>query len=74
MALPTIADVRKLTDGDITEKIDATRRELFELRFQQATRRLENPHRFKEARIKLAHLLTVQNERKASTAKAASAT
>ena len=68
MARPSIADVRKLTDGDINERIAATRRELFDLRFQQATRRLENPHRFKEARIKLAHLLTVQQERQRSSA------
>ena len=63
MANPSIADVRKLADGEITAQIDATRRELFTLRFEQATRRLENPHRFKQARLKLAHLLTVQTER-----------
>ncbi|MFM7286104.1 MAG: 50S ribosomal protein L29 [Cyanobium sp.] len=68
MARPAIAEVRKLTDSDINERIAATRRELFDLRFQQATRRLENPHRFKEARTKLAHLLTVQQERQRSTA------
>jgi large subunit ribosomal protein L29 len=68
MARPSIADVRKLDDGEITQRIDATRRELFDLRFQQATRRLEHPHRFKEARIKLAHLLSVQQERQRSTA------
>ena len=68
MARPAIAEVRKLTDSDLSERITATRRELFELRFQQATRRLENPHRFKEARIKLAHLLSVQQERQRSTA------
>ncbi|CAK6701316.1 50S ribosomal protein L29 [Synechococcus sp. CCY9201] len=68
MALPDIAEVRKLTEGEITEQIDATRRSLFDLRFQQATRRLEHPHRFKEARIKLAHLLTVQSERQRSSA------
>ena len=68
MARPAIAEVRKLTDSDLTERIAATRRDLFDLRFQQATRRLENPHRFKEARIKLAHLLTVQQERQRSTA------
>jgi len=68
MARPSIADVRKLNDGDLSERIAATRRELFDLRFQQATRRLENPHRFKEARIKLAHLLTAQLERQRSTA------
>ena len=59
---------RQLSDGDITTQIDDTRRELFTLRFEQATRRLENPHRFKAARIKLAQLLTVQTERKSSAA------
>ena len=68
MARPSIADVRKLDDGEITELIDATRRELFDLRFQQATRRLEHPHRFKEARFKLAHLQSVLQERKRSSA------
>jgi large subunit ribosomal protein L29 len=68
MALPDIAEVRKLSDDQIIEKIDGTRRELFDLRFQLATRRLEHPHRFKEARIKLAHLFTVQKERQRSAA------
>jgi large subunit ribosomal protein L29 len=68
MARPEIAEVRNLTEGELTEQINATRRELFDLRFQQATRRLEHPHRFKQARIKLAHLLSVQKERQRSTA------
>jgi large subunit ribosomal protein L29 len=68
MARPVIAEVRKLTDAQIVEQIDGIRRELFDLRFQQATRRLENPHRFREARIRLAHLHTVQRERQLSTA------
>ena len=68
MARPDIAEVRKLSDGDITTKIDDTRRELFTLRFEQATSRLETPHRFKAARIKLAQLLTVQTERQRSAA------
>ena len=68
MARPEIAEVRNLTEGELTEQINAIRRELFDLRFQQATRRLEHPHRFKQARIKLAHLLSVQKERQRSTA------
>ena len=68
MARPDIAEVRKLADGDITTQIDDTRRELFPLRFEQATRRLETPHRFKAARIKLAQLRTVQTERQRSAA------
>ncbi len=68
MARPDIAEVRSLSESDLTDQISATRRELFDLRFQQATRRLENPHRFKQARVKLAHLLTVRQERQRSTA------
>ena len=67
MARPTITDVRSLSDAQIGEQIDGVRRELFDLRFQHATRRLEHPHRFKESRIKLANLLTVQEERQRST-------
>ena len=66
MARPDIAEVRSLTDAEIQEQISGCRRELFDLRFQQATRRLEQPHRFKQSRIKLAHLLTVQKERQRS--------
>ncbi len=68
MALPKTAEVRELTDADLTDQISDTRRELFDLRFQQATRQLNNSHRFKEARIKLARLLTVQKERSRSSA------
>jgi len=68
MARPDIAEVRTLSESQLSEQISATRRELFDLRFQQATRRLDHPHRFKLARIKLAHLLTVQQERQRSTA------
>ena len=67
MARSDTAEVRKLTDADITEQIDGLRRELFDLRFQQATRQLTNTHRFKEPRIKLAQLLTVQKERSRSS-------
>ena len=66
MARPDIAEVHKLTDAEISEQINGTRRDLFDLRFQQATRRLEHPHRFKQSRIKLAQLLTVQKERQSS--------
>ena len=66
MARPNAADVRSLSDSDIHEQIDGLRRELFQLRFQQATRQLASTHRFKEVRIKLAQLMTVQSERQRS--------
>ena len=68
MAHHNASKLRQLSDADITEQIDGLRRELFDLRFQQATRQLANTHRFKQSRIKLAQLLTVQKERQSSTA------
>ncbi len=68
MARSKTTDLRELSDADLSEQIDGLRRELFDLRFQQATRQLGNTHRFKESRLKLAQLLTVQSERKRSAA------
>jgi large subunit ribosomal protein L29 len=68
MARPNASELRQLTDADINKQIDGLRRELFDLRFQQATRQLSNTHRFKQSRIKLAQLLTVQAERQRSAA------
>jgi large subunit ribosomal protein L29 len=68
MALPEITSLRSLSDSEISDQISGARRELFDLRFQQATSRLEKPHRFRHARLKLAQLLTVQKERSSSVA------
>ena len=59
-------EVGKLSDIEIKEKIDLTRRELFDLRFQLATRQLSETHRFKRARVQLAQLLTALGERSRS--------
>ena len=68
MARSNVSELRQLSDSDIKEQIVGLRRELFDLRFQQATRQLANTHRFKQSRLKLAQLLTVQKERQSSTA------
>ena len=60
------SDLNKLSDNDIDEKISETRRELFDLRFQRATRQLTETHRFKKARVQLAQLLTIKGERSRS--------
>ncbi|MBD2020345.1 50S ribosomal protein L29 [Leptolyngbya sp. FACHB-36] len=63
MPLPKIADARSLSDQDLEAQILAVKRELFQLRFQQGTRKLEKPHQFKHARHRLAQLLTIERER-----------
>ncbi|GBF79906.1 50S ribosomal protein L29 [Aphanothece sacrum] len=63
MALPKIQEVRELSDEELSSEIVATKKKLFDLRFQQATRRLETPHQFKHMRHRLAQLLTIERER-----------
>jgi len=53
MALPKIAEVRKMSDDDIADAILNAKKKLFELRLQQATRRLEKTHEFKHTRHRL---------------------
>ncbi len=67
MSKTTTKEIRNLSDNEISEKIENLRKELFDLRFKQATRQLVKTHRFQEARIELAQLLTVSNERSRST-------
>lgn len=70
MPLPKIEDARKLNDQELSDAILAAKRELFELRMQKATRRLEKPHQFKHARHRVAQMLTVVREREIATAAA----
>jgi large subunit ribosomal protein L29 len=64
MPLPKISDARKLGDEDLINEIVATKRRLFDLRFQKATRQLDKQvHQFKHERHRLAQLMTVQRER-----------
>jgi large subunit ribosomal protein L29 len=69
MALPKIEEARKLKEDELSAAIIAVKRELFQLRLEQATRRLEKPHLFKHAKHRLAQLLTVEREREITAAK-----
>jgi large subunit ribosomal protein L29 len=63
MSLPKIKESRDLSDAQVAEQILAVKRQLMELRLQQATGRMEKPHLFKHARHRLAQLMTVERER-----------
>lgn len=64
MALSDIKEIRDLSDEDLQEQILDAKRKLFNLRFQKATRQMENkPHLFKHTRHRLAQLMTVERER-----------
>ncbi len=66
MALSKISDIRDLDNDDLQNQIIETKKHLFDLRFQKATRQLEKTHQFKHARHRLAQLLTVERERELS--------
>ena len=69
MALPKISEVRDLSDEQLSEEIATVKKELFQLRFQKATRQLETGfHQFKHLRHKLSQLMTVERERQLQAA------
>ncbi|MBE9121619.1 50S ribosomal protein L29 [Tychonema sp. LEGE 07199] len=63
MSLTKIKEARELSDAAVAEQILAVKRQLMDLRLQQATGRLEKPHLFKHAKHRLAQLMTVERER-----------
>ncbi|MBW4670781.1 MAG: 50S ribosomal protein L29 [Cyanomargarita calcarea GSE-NOS-MK-12-04C] len=67
MPLPKISEARELTDEKLVEEILAVKKQLFQLRLQNATRQLDKPHQFKHARHRLSQLMTVESERKRAT-------
>jgi large subunit ribosomal protein L29 len=70
MALPKVAEARAKSDEQIADRVLEIKKELFNLRFQQGTRRLEKPHQFKHLKHELSQLLTVERERQIKAAQA----
>lgn len=67
MALPKARELRELSNDELSAEIASMKRELFDLRFRQATRQMETGfHQFKHARRKLAQLMTIERERQLS--------
>lgn len=72
MPLPKIEEIRELSDQELNDRILETKKELFQLRFQKATRQLEKPHQFKHLRHRLAQLMTIERQRQLAAAQTAS--
>ena len=58
-----VKEIRELTTEEINKKLVETKKELFNLRFQQATGTLEKPSRIRDLRHTVARLKTVLKER-----------
>ena len=56
-----LKDFKSLNDSQIQEKVNELRKELFDLRFKQATRQLSETHKFKTLKKTIAQLLTLSN-------------
>jgi large subunit ribosomal protein L29 len=57
------AELRELPDEELVSRIESSKEELFNLRFQLATGQLDNPSRLKEVRHEVARIATVLRER-----------
>ena len=59
-----VEDLRAKSATDLNEELVAAKKELFNLRFQNATNQLENTSRINEVRKNIARIQTVISEMK----------
>tara|TARA_B100001115_G_C15425567_1_gene199674 strand:- start:33 stop:248 length:216 start_codon:yes stop_codon:yes gene_type:complete len=55
----SLKEFKNLNNNQIIEKVGELRKELFDLRFKQATRQLNETHRFSLIKKQIAQLLTL---------------
>jgi large subunit ribosomal protein L29 len=57
-----LKDLKQMTGAELSEKAKQLRQELFNLRFQLGTGRLENPMQIRKTKRSIAQVKTVQRE------------
>ena len=60
-----VQGLKAKTVAELNEELVSAKKELFNLRFQNATNQLENPSRIKEVRKNIARIQTVINAKNA---------
>jgi large subunit ribosomal protein L29 len=55
--------LREMTDGELQRKEEEFEKQLLNLRFQVATKQIENPMKIREARRGVARVKTIRRER-----------
>ena len=58
-----VEDLKKKSAADLAQELVAAKKELFNLRFQNATNQLDNTARIKEVRKNIARIQTVIAEK-----------
>lgn len=56
-------ELRELSIPELKEKLSTLRQELFNLRFQKALHKLENPMRIRQVKRDIARILTIIREK-----------
>ena len=56
------SEIRKLSAAEMDEKLAELKKELFNLRFQQAVNQLDNPMRINAVKKDIARIKTVQRD------------
>lgn len=62
------ADLRGKSADELNDQLTALKKELFNLRFQQATGELQNAARFRVVRREIARIKTLQREQQTKKA------
>jgi large subunit ribosomal protein L29 len=57
------SEMREITAEELKQKEQDLRKELFNLRFQQATGEIENPMRIRAIKREIARVLTIATEK-----------
>ena len=60
-----VEDLKKKSAADLAQELVAAKKELFNLRFQNATNQLDNTARIKEVRRNIARIQTVISSKEA---------
>ena len=66
------SELRALSDADLEKRLQESHENLWTLRFQHSTRRLENVRRIREVRKDIARMHLIAGERRRQAAEAAS--
>lgn len=65
--MTSAAELREMNDEQLAFALRDAREELFRLRFQAATERLDAPSNLRKLRREIARILTIQRERELQT-------
>ncbi len=66
--MATASELREMSVEELGHQLNSTRQELFRLRFQASTEKLEAPSNLRKLRRDVARILTIRHQRELSAA------